>query len=264
MLLSSADNSIQGTKNANRIRHSEVSVSLCLDCGTPIAARLVELTRQDLMIISDRPLRYGTSVQLALFGDLATTVTQNRGLVHWYRPTQHGWQIGIFLTMPLPDRLTEREWSDLWACLRYECNWKAWVLWDGDGQLEPVWLTDYSINGLSLAGKRNVPAGCKFTLFGSSKSHDRSALNGDVQWTRKNPDGVLIGCHVHRQRGRDLPKMFGNLDALHVAPEENKPLDQRSDSLETLNCELAACERFLPAGEGLRNNSFHEFSMHVR
>lgn len=234
-------------RNAGRTPPTEISVSVCLDSGTPIPARLVELARLDLMIVTDRPLRYGTAVQLALFSDLVSSVTQTRGTVHWCRPHQHGWQIGIFMTMPLPDRLTEREWSDLRNSLRYECNWKAWILWDGDGQLEPIWIANYSIGGVCLHAQRVVTHGSRFTLFGSSGTNDRAVLNGDVQWTRRNSDGVLIGCHIHQQRGRDLPKMFGNLDAVHVESQDSPIPDRSSDSIETQNCELSAREQFLPA-----------------
>ena len=246
MLLSNTIHPVVHARTASRIQHPEISVSVCLDCGTPVPARLVELTRQDLMILTDRPLRYGTNLQLALFGNLMTTATQNRGLVHWCRPHQQGWQIGAFLTMPLPTRLTEREWSDLRDSLRYECNWRAWVLWECDGKLEPVWITNYSVGGISLDSKRIVPHGSKFTLFGSNGAKDRSALNGEVQWTRQSTDGVQLGCHIHGQRGRDLPKMFGNLDSVHIAPDDNQNSDAISDSLETQTCELAAAERFLP------------------
>ena len=234
-------------RNASRIPHAEICVSVCLDCGTPIPARLEELARTDLMIVTDRPLRYGTAVQLALFSDLVTAVTQNRGIVHWCRPSQHGWQIGVFLTMPLPDRLTEREWSDLRSSLRYECNWKAWILWDNDGQLEPVWITNYSVSGVSLNAQRVLKQGSKFTLFGSAGAKDRAVLNGEVQWTRQNPDGTLIGCRIYGQRGRDLPRMFGNLDAVHFSHEEKESHAPTSDSLETQNYELAAREQFFPA-----------------
>lgn len=249
MLRSTAiSHSTPAARNASRMPQAEISVSVCLDSGTPIPARLVELARLDLMIVTDRPLRYGTAVQLALFSDLVSSVTQTRGNVHWCRPHQHGWQIGIFMTMPLPDRLTEREWSDLRNTLRYECNWKAWILWDSDGQLEPVWIANYSIGGLCLHAQRVVTQGSKFTLFGSGGTKDRAVLNGDVQWTRRNSDGVLIRCHIHQQRGRDLPKMFGNLDAVHMESEESPDPVRSADSIETQNCELTAREQFLPAG----------------
>ena len=235
-------------RNADRMPPAEISVSVCLDSGTPIPARLIELARLDLMIVSDRPLRYGTAVQLALFSDLVSSVAQTRGIVHWCRPHRHGWHIGIFMTMPLPDRLTERGWSELRITLRYECNWKAWILWESDGQLEPVWISNYSIKGVCLTAQRVVPQGSKFTLFGSGGANDRAVLNGDVQWTRQKPEGVQTGCHIHGQRGRDLPKMFGNLDAVHVAPEEIPELVRHFDSIETQNCELSAREHFLPAG----------------
>lgn len=199
------------------------------------------------MILTDRPLRYGTPVQLALFSDLISAVTQNGGVVHWCRTHQHGWQIGIFLTMPLPNRLTEREWSDLRASLRYDCNWKAWVHWEHDGQLEPVWISNYSVGGLCMTTTRALPAGSKFSLFGAAGANGRAVLNGEIQWTRETEDGVATGCLIHGKRGRDLPRMFGKLDAVHVSAAEREPSYQLDDSLDTQNCELAALEQFLTA-----------------
>ena len=242
-------------RSAGRMPQAEIFVSVCLDCGTPIPARLIELARADLMILTDRPLRYGTTVQLALFGDLVTAVTQNRGIVHWCRPHQMGWQIGVFLTMPLPDRLTEREWSDLRNSLRYECNWKAWILWDGDGRLEPVWISNYYVGGLCMNTNRIVTPGSKFSLFGAGGGKGSAVLSGEVQWARENDTGVAVGCLVHGLRGRDLPRLFGNLDAVHVDGSVDLPLRATEDSLETRHCELASCEKFLP--EALHQSS-HE------
>lgn len=235
-------------RTAGSVPPAEICVSVCLESGTPIPARLVELAWLDLMIIADRPLRYGTPVQLALFSDLVTAFTQNRGIVHWCRPSQHGWQIGIFLTQPLPDRLTEREWSDLRSGLRYECNWKARIQWGGDGPLEPVWFCNYSIKGICLLIPHLVPQGTKFTLFGSAGAKDQPVLNGEVQWIRQNPDGVQIGCRIQGQYGRDLPRMFGNLDAVHFASEKDPSAVHLSESIETQNCELSASEQFLAVG----------------
>jgi len=239
----------QNTTNprlTNRMPRGEISVSVCLDCSTPVPARLVELARTDLKILTDRPLRYGTRVQLALFGDMVASVTQNRGIVHWCRPHHVGWQIGVFLTMPLPDRLTEREWSDLRNSLRYECNWKAWILWDDNGQLEPVWVSDYSVDGLCFDTDQIIPSGRKFTLFGAAGGREKAVLTGEVQWAHQIESGVSVGCLIHGMRGRDLPRLFGNLDALHLATDEDSPFRVPTESLETQNCELAAREKFMP------------------
>lgn len=90
----------------------------------------------------------------------------------------------------------------------------------GDGPLEPVWFCNYSIKGICLLIPHLVPQGTKFTLFGSAGAKDQPVLNGEVQWIRQNPDGVQIGCRIQGQYGRDLPRMFGNLDAVHFASEK--------------------------------------------
>lgn len=232
---------------AVRQLHAEISVSACLDCGTPLPARLLDLARSDLLLLTDRPLRFGTPLQLAIFSDLCSAVTQNRAIVHWCRPSAKGWQIGAFLTQTLPDRLTACEWSDLRGTLRYDCNWKAWIHWEGTGQLESVRILNYSISGLRLNSERAVPLRSVFSLFGSAGFRDRAVLQGQVHWCRSSEDVFELGCIIHGQRGRDLPKMFGNLNAVHVDSAE-QVLCYARDSEETLRCEQSLDERFFPAG----------------
>ncbi len=239
-----ADSSKAGAGRTQKSETPEIYISVCLDCGTPIPARLIELARMDLMMLTDRPLRFGTQLQVAMYSDLISAVTQNRAVVHWCHPQQSGWQVGAFLSQPLPDRLTENTWHDLRNNLRYDSNWRAWALFDGCGSLESVRILNYSINGLrlSLPGRRHLSGG--FSLFTSSGSRDRSLLDGQIQWCREVDDSTQIGCLIHGQRGRELPKMFGRLDAIHIA--ETEDLKRGSgESIETLRCEMSLQERFL-------------------
>lgn len=231
--------------------HPEISVSVCLDNGTPIPARLLELARMDLRILTDRPLRFGTPLQVSLFSDFVNAVTQNRAIVHWCRPHEAGWQIGAFLTTSLPDRLTENAWNDLRNALRYDCNWKAWILWDDQTQPEATHIVNYSISGLRLEHSRVIPANASFSLLNSAASRDRAILNGRVHWSRPLEDQFLVGCLIHGQRGRDLPKMFGNLSAVHVDTAD-LPAVTPQESEETLRCEQSLEERFLSPAQSNR------------
>lgn len=224
----------------------EIQLSACLDTGIPLPSKLLDLARMDLIFITDRPLRFGTALQVSLYSDFISAVTQNRAVVHWCRPHPLGWQIGAFLGQPLPDRLTENHWNDLRGTLRYECNWKAWVLWDKGGELETVKILDYSVAGMRLLLPRQVESNQTFSLFGSSGSRDRAVLNGQVQWCRHIETAYQAGAMVFGQRGRELPKMFGNLEAVHV---EGSGIDhlQTLESPETLRFEQALEERFLPS-----------------
>ncbi len=223
----------------------EIHLSACLDTGIPLPAKLLDLARMDLIFITDRPLRFGTALQVSIYSDFINAVTQNRAVVHWCRPHPLGWQIGAFLGQPLPDRLTENHWNDLRGTLRYECNWKAWVLWDEGGELEAVKILDYSIGGLRIALSKQVAVNRSLSLFGSSGSRDRAVLNGQVQWCRNVEQTYQAGVMVFGQRGRELPKMFGNLDAVHV---DGTRTDHQSavESPETLRFEQALEERFMP------------------
>ncbi len=228
-----------------RFSHPEISVSVCLDCGTPIPARLQELARMDLMLLTDRPLRFGTSIQLAIFSDLVSAVTYNRAVVHWSRPHSRGWQIGAFLTQPLPDRLTEHSWNDLRNTLRYDCNWKAWLLLDTGGELEPVRILNYSITGLRMRTEVMIPLNSSFSLFGASATRGPAVINGQIQWCRTVEETIQASGIIHGQKGRDLPRIFGSTTAVHIKPADAGH-GRHSESLETLRCELQGAEQFLP------------------
>lgn len=233
-----------------RLVHPEISVSVCLDSGIPIPARLLELARTDLRILADRPLRCGTILQVSLFSDLIRPVTQNRATVHWCRPHEAGWQIGAFLTDSLSDRLTEMSWCDLKNSLRYDCNWRAWILWDGATQPEATHIVNYSISGVRLEHSRPISANSTFRLLNSAAAGDRAILNGRVHWCRPLDDHYQLGCLIHGQQGRELPKMFGNLDAVHIDRSDPQAGSVR-ESGETQRHEFSLDERFLlPAQAG--------------
>lgn len=209
-----------GGKSGSEPTALEFLLSVCLDCGTPLPAKLLELARLDLMLLTDRPLRYGTCLQLAIFSDLISAVTQNRAMVHWCRPHLRGWQIGAFLTQPLPERLTNFLWHDLRTSLRYDCNWKAWIRWETSGQVESVRIQNYSIGGFRmLTQQTDCPVG-SFSLFGSTGTREKAVLNGRVEWHRQSESGWQVGCLIQGQRGRDLPRMFGNLAAVHAESQD--------------------------------------------
>ncbi len=233
-------------QSASRTGAAEIQLSVCLEGGTPLPAQMLEMARLDLTFITDRPLRFGTVVQLAIFSDFVSAVTQNRGIVHWCRPHPRGWQIGVFLTQPLPDRLTSHQWNDLRTTLRYDCNWKAWALWSDSGKLESVRILNYSISGLRLHSPHVVESNQEFTLFGSSGARDRAVLKGQVQWCRPAENAFQVGGVIHGQRGRDLPRMFANLDAVHF-DDRHPPEMLNGESPDTLRCEQELQERFLPA-----------------
>ncbi len=105
--------------------------------GAPLPAILVDVARNDVLILTDRPLRFGTALQMVIYCDLITAISYTRGTVHSCRATSRGWEIGVFLSQTLPMRLTSRAFDDLRGHLRYECDWKAWILWKTTGCLIP-------------------------------------------------------------------------------------------------------------------------------
>ncbi len=225
---------------------SPLRASVCLECGTPVPAELVDMARLDLLLLTDRPLRFGTVLQTAIFCDLMTGVSYNRAVVHFCRATHRGWEIGAFLTSPVPDFLSGRFMDDMRGQLRYECDWRAWILCEHDGRLDPVRIISYSINGMRMELNRSLEVGSEFSIFSSAGSRNQPILNGKVRWCRSADNFFVAGCMVPGQRGRELPRMFGNLTAIHVQQSEAPYMLHSGESPEMLLSKLNEPERFLP------------------
>lgn len=230
-----------------RASQPEICLSACLEGGIPLPVQLLELARMDLTFLTDRPLRFGTPIQIAIFSDFISAVAQNKAFVHWCRPHARGWQVGAFLTQPLPDRLISHEWNDLRSTLRYDCSWKAWALWGESGALESVQILNYSITGLRLVKDTAVLPEMEFSLFGSAGRRDRAVVKGKVQWCRPGENSFQVGASINGQQGRELPRIFGNLDAVHVDSRQADHI-RSGESYDTLRCEQELMERFLPPG----------------
>ena len=227
-----------------------VKASACLECGTPLAAELVDVARLDLLLLSDRPLRYGTVLRVALFSDLVSSVAYATVSEHFCRATHEGWQIGGFLGQPLPDRLVERFWDNLRGQLRYECDWKGWVLWDNDGLLESAQLIGYSLSGLRMIVQKPVADGSEFSLFRSSGQSDGGFVKARTEWSRQiGPDEFIVGCFIPSQRGRELPAMFGNLADVHFENFDSSQAVTRRDNGASVFFDTASTEQFLPCGK---------------
>lgn len=225
-----------------------VKASACLECGTPLAAELVDVARMDLLMLADRPLRYGTALRVALFSDLVSSVAYATVSVHFCRATHEGWQIGGFLSQPLPDILVERFWDNLRGQLRYECDWKGWVLWDKDGLLDAAQLVGYSLSGLRMIVQKPVADGSEFSLFRSSSQSDGGFVRARTEWSRQiGPNEFIVGCFIPSQRGRELPRMFGNLADVHFENfDPSHPSTQR-DIGANIFFDGASPEKFLPS-----------------
>lgn len=89
-----------------------------------------------------------------------------------------------------------------------------------------------------------ISPGQPFSLFGAAGSRQPAVLNGQIQWCRKVDDRFQIGGLIHGQRGRDLPRLFGNLKDVHADGIQIED-SNFCDSLDTQRREQELSERFL-------------------
>lgn len=215
---------------AGRAPGEEIRVAVCTEDGTPLAAELIELARTDLLFRADRPLRFSTPLRMVLFRDFSSGVANCRAVVHWCQTEGRAWRLGAFLTTPVPDHLTEHQCDGLRAHLRYPAGWKSWVRSESNGRLEQAVVEDYSIAGACLRLPASCMPGEQLVLFGAGGPQSSLRLTMQVQWCRPDQQSYLVGCFVPLHRGRELPRMFSNLDALHVSQQDNSGDERHLES----------------------------------
>ncbi|MEZ6060919.1 MAG: hypothetical protein R3C19_11200 [Planctomycetaceae bacterium] len=192
-----------------------IQISSCLESGVPLPTRVRQLSRTDVLLLTDRPLRFGTRLRLAMYVDLLASAS-NAGVVHWCRPGTDGWELGAFLTSPLADHLLLRARGGLRNQIRYETNWRAWVRWEGTEVRRPVQILDYSVSGLRLSCDGTVTGEQMFWLYQNSAPSSGPLLEGRVKWFLEHQHKTIVGCYVSNERARCLPRTFNQGARLHV------------------------------------------------
>ncbi|MCA9034990.1 MAG: hypothetical protein KDA91_07670 [Planctomycetaceae bacterium] len=198
-----------------------MKVAISLPDGMPLATEMLDIAREDILVLTDRPLRFGTRLRVAVFGDLVSMVVYTEAIVHFSRATHCGWKIGAFLDRVLPERLVDHHWDDLRSQIRYDCDWKAWVHTEQTGDLEAVHLIDYSLSGIRLALNSPLEMGTKFRLHSSAGKSRCVSLYGRIEWCRFVEGRYVAGALLPDQQGRLIPRLFGNLIDLHFDGSES-------------------------------------------
>ena len=213
---------VQGTAAGRQIDTGCIQACASLDSGVPLPVRVLQVARTDIKILTDRPLRFGTRLRLAMYVNMQSVSASNNAVVHWCRPGSEGWQIGAFFTSTLPEHLLTDAWWELRNQIRYEANWRAWIRWSGTQSAEPVQLLDYSISGVRMNYAGHVQSGRTFWLYSSSVNDTRPLLEGRVQWVGESADGCSLGCYLFNEKGRELPRAFNQSSILHIEDTNQK------------------------------------------
>jgi hypothetical protein len=182
----------------------------------PLPLEVQQVSRTDVKLLTDRPLRFGTRIRLGLYINLLSAASSNIAVVHWCRPGVSGWQIGTFLTSPLPETLLANAWWELRNQIRYESNWRAWIRWKDNPTAEPVQVTNYSISGLRMQYTGQAVNSRRFWMYPNSSDDTPALLEGRVQWCQQGHEGHALGCYVFNEQGRALPRTFNQSSVLHV------------------------------------------------
>ncbi|MCA9059650.1 MAG: PilZ domain-containing protein [Planctomycetaceae bacterium] len=235
---------------ANLPVRSDVHLSACLDENLPLPAQLIEFSHRDIHFLTDRPLRFGTRIHLAVFLDLVSSVARNVAVVHWCRAGRHGWEIGAFLTHPLSERILNQSVDNYRTHLRYSCNYRGWLRCDPGGELVAVRILDYSMSGMKLQTSQPLLPGTNFCLFVHSSGANETPLRGQIHWSRRIDDhNYAIGCNIERLKGLQVPRLFAGQTELHAEVQSREIEAQTLETLENLREELSQMEEFLPTSD---------------
>lgn len=210
-------------------RTGGIQICACLESGVPLPLNVEEIARGDVRLTTDRPLKFGTRLTMAIFLDFLSGSVPNRGVVHWCRPSVSGWQLGIFLNSPIPESMMSRSWWELRDSIRYACNWPAWLSLPNQSIRQPIRILNYSLCGIKISCDASLSIGTEFGICTSSSEHSPPTLVGRVERTDVAPS--QFGCYLPHETGRFLPGVFNQSSALHIETPCTQGMNTRTSLL---------------------------------
>jgi len=213
-------------------------VCASLDSGFLLPVVVEDVARGDVRFLTDRPLRFGTRLHLSMYIDLASGSIPQRGVVHWCRPSHHGWQIGVFLNGPIPDAIMSKSWWELCNSLRYESNWQAWIDLPNRSQRAQIQVLNYSQCGVRIQCAEGLNEGDTFRICNARAGDAAALVSGYVE--RVDAKQAEYGCFLKNHSGRFLPGMFGQSTALHVESSVVQGISHRDAILPEMILNLGA------------------------
>ena len=192
---------------------SGLCAGMCLPNGHPLPVSIIDVARGDLRILTDRPLRFGTRTNIVFFCRDLTNTTPNTGIVHWCRPAESGWEMGLFLNSPIPESMVSGSWWELRDSIRYPCRWQAWIIDQPSASRRPITITDYSLGGIGFECPYRLTVGTQIQISQSPHPSVPAYVLGRVE---RVIGGGGYGCFLPREGGRFLPGMFNASQTLHM------------------------------------------------
>lgn len=210
-------------------RTGGIKVSACLESGLPLPSAVQDIARSDVRLLTDRPLRFGTRINLVLYLNLVSSTVPNVGVVHWCRPSTHGWELGLYLNSPIPESLISKSWWELRQSIRYECHWRAWLVGQEDAPRNMIVIGNYSLCGMKFESPLKLVPGSDIQISHSAAPSVPAYIRGRVERVGQNVNDY--GCYLPHESGRFLPSMFNHGSTLHMESPFVEGLSIRSSLL---------------------------------
>ena len=201
----------------------------CLESGVPLPLHISEISRGDVRVTTDRPLKFGTQIALIMYLDFVSGTVPGRGVVHWCRPSIAGWELGLYLNSPIPENMLSQSWWELRDSLRFPCNWSAWLEIPEIATRQPMRIHNYSLGGIKITSSANLKMGQEFGICTSMSQYSAPVMLGRVE--RIDPAPNQYGCYLAHEAGRFLPGVFHQSSALHIETPCSAGLSARTSLL---------------------------------
>lgn len=195
----------------------------------PLPVAVQDIARSDVRMLTDRPLRFGTRVNLVLYLHMMSSTVPNVGVVHWCRPGTHGWELGLYLNAPIPESLISKSWWELRQSIRYDCHWNAWLVDAKKNTRRLIAIRNYSLSGMKFECSEKLKAGTYIDVSHSSTPSVPAYIRGRVERVGHNANDY--GCYLPHESGRFLPSMFNHGSTLHMETPFVEGLNIRSSLL---------------------------------
>ena len=220
----------------------------CLESGVPLPLNISEISRGDVRLTTDRPLKFGTPIALIMYLDFVSGTVPNRGVVHWCRPSNSGWELGVYLNSPIPESMLSKSWWELRDNLRYPCNWSAWLQSSEFATRQRMRILNYALSGIKISCAANLKLGQEFGICISMSEYSAPVMLGRIERIDSAPN--QYGCYLAHEAGRFLPGIFHQSSDLHIETPYSAGLNARTSLLPEM------IDKMPTGGFALRDGSY--------
>lgn len=173
--------------------------------GIRFEARVSEASRQELLVITKKPLpalSKAQRVDVAFQRDVQGLLGAIPGVVHWVYDLPNETHTGILLSSPIPEQYQVSHPSCVRTSIRYKTKITGQLYFPDTGKSSPATVLNYSRDGLCIKVPFSPTSGVAFQF--AWEGNCSKPVEGKIRWVTMQPEGTICGCELSEANGISL------------------------------------------------------------